>query len=125
MVNDLFVGVLALAHIAIHPIRQGHIDLDSVPNLLKLLAMVQPIRKRNGIQPLKSRTLITDFSPTKQGKVMRDYMEGEQSMRYLGEIPHSEKFGEALVSGHAIWEYTKRHQHNAQIREVILGCIEK
>ena len=125
VVTDLFVGVLALAHIAVHPIRQGHIDLDSVPNLQKLLSMVQPIRQKNGIPPLKSRSLVTDFSPTKQGRAMRDYLEAGASMRYLGEIPHSEKFGEALVSGHAIWEYTKRHQHNAQIREVILGCIEK
>ena len=124
-VSDVFVGVLTLCQVAIHPIRLGHVELDSFSSLIDLLGMIAPIRKANNMPKLRSRTLVTDFRPSKQGRNIRDYLDGLEEMKYLGEIPHSERFGEALVGGFALWEVAKHHQHIVQIREVIGGCIER
>lgn len=124
-VSEIFVSALTLAHVGIHPIRQGHTELDSLPNFMELLEMIRPIRRDAGLGKLKSRTLVTDYSPTKQGRLIRESLEAMDEMLYVGEIPHSEKFGEALLQGQAVWEVTKHHKHTGQIREVILACIER
>lgn len=124
-VTDIFVSALTVAHVGIHPIRQGHTELDSLPNFIELLDLIRPVRRDAGLGKLKSRTLVTDYTPSKQGRLIRESLEAMNEMVYLGEIPHSEKFGEALLVGQAVWEITKHHRHSAQIREVILGCIER
>jgi len=122
--GDVFAVALSLADVAIHPVRLGHTEMDAFPPLLDILNLVHTIRQKERAPKLISRTLVTDFRPTRQGRLIKDKLFFEEHMDYLGEIPHSEKFGDAILTGLAVWEFSPKHRHNNAVREVILGCIE-
>jgi cellulose biosynthesis protein BcsQ len=124
LATDLFIGTLVVCDVAIHPLRQGHTELDSFQTFFDVLHGIHEARAANGLNKLKSRTLLTDYRPTKLGRRLVDYMES-LDMPFMGVIPHSERFGEAIHKGCALWELTPRHAHVPQIQEVILGCTQR
>jgi cellulose biosynthesis protein BcsQ len=122
--SDIFAVALSICDIAIHPVRLGHTEMDAFPPLLDILDMVQAIRAKEHAPKLISRSLLTDYRPTKQGNLIKDKLFYSKTIDYKGEIPHSEKFGDAILQGLAVWELSPKHRHNGVVREVILGCIE-
>ena len=130
LASDLFLGSLVACDVAIHPLRQGHTELDSFQTFIDVLHGVHEARAANGLNKLKSRTLLTDYRPTKLGRRLIDYMESldnleNHPMRFMGVIPHSERFGEAIHKGCALWELAPHHAHVPQIQEVILACTQR
>jgi len=122
--SEIFAVALSISDIAIHPIRLGHTEMDAFPPLVDILDMVQVIRAKEHAPKLVSRSLLTDYRPTKQGNLVKDRLFFDKVIDYKGEIPHSEKFGDAILQGLAVWEFSPKHRHNGMVREVILGCTE-
>lgn len=122
--GEEFATALTISDVAIHPIRLGHTEMESFGPLEQILWVVNEQRRRLSVRLLVSRSLLTDFRTTKMGRIIKDALVYKKNVAYLGEILHSEKFGEAILNGLAIWEYSPSHNHSKFVKEIILGCVE-
>lgn len=116
---------LTYCDIAIVPVRQGHTEMESWGQVIDLLRLMEGVRRQYKMKPLIARSLITDFRPTRRGRMMKQQMFFSRELIYLGEVPHSEVFGDAILEGMTIWEYRNNHKHARIVREVISDAIQR